>query len=391
MTGAAPRPRALHVCTVAEFFRHIVLSDLRFLRERMDVTLACADGPAVASLRAEGFRVVTFPIRRKLTPVADLRAITALTRVLRRERVDLLHSYVPKGGLVGQVAGTLARVPRRIQTWQGILHAPSMPRWQRIVLPATDRLINRLAHRVIYVSHGDLTFSIENGLCDPAKARFTGSGIDVERYDPAALPAEAGRQVRERLGIPPDAFVALSVGRFVADKGFRELADAAARLVARHDDLWFIWIAPVLAGEDGVLPDALARRPDLRGRVLKLPAQDDVRPYYRAADVFVHPSYREGVPKVLMEAAAMGLPIAASDIPGCREVLTDGDTGLLFPPRNVDRLTAALEEVYAGRAAARRRADAARRDVRQRFDQRALAERIGAVYEELGVGERPIA
>ena len=132
-----------------------------------------------------------------------------------------------------------------------------------------------------------------------------------------------------------------------------------------------------------MLPDALIDRPELEGCVTLLRAHRDLRPLYAAADVLAHPSYREGVPRVLMEAAARNLPIVASDIPGCREVILHTVTGLLFPPRDAGALSEALATTLSDLDGARRRAEAAAEDVRKRFDQDEVTERIWEIYAEL--------
>jgi glycosyltransferase involved in cell wall biosynthesis len=185
------------------------------------------------------------------------------------------------------------------------------------------------------------------------------------------------------LGIPPESIVLLTIGRFVADKGYRELAAAAAILLRQIPHLRFIWVAPVFDGEDGVMPSSLREEYGIAHAVIQLSYQQDVTPLYHAADLLVHPSHREGVPRVLIEAAAVGLPIAASDIPGCREVVTHGVSGVLFRPNDATALANALRDVLADPATARVRAKVAAADVRARFDQDALTERIWRVYREL--------
>ena len=145
----------------------------------------------------------------------------------------------------------------------------------------------------------------------------------------------------------------------------------------------FVWVAPIVAGEEDVLPDALINRPELEGCVTLLRSHRDLRPLYAAADMLAHPSYREGVPRVLMEAAAMGLPIVATDIPGCREVVSHGITALLCSPRDPVALAEALTTALRDPAGARRRARAADQDVRQRFDQNNHTERLWDIYSEL--------
>jgi glycosyltransferase involved in cell wall biosynthesis len=376
-------PRVVHVTTTPDFVRHIMIHDLRRLRPRTDATVVCADGMALADVQKEGFRVVTIPIQRKLSPVADLRTLVRLYRLLRRERPDLVHTYVPKGGLLGQMAAWLARIPHRIHSCRGLLYTPDLASWRRALLRSTDRLTNRLAQRTIYISRADRDFSVRERLCPERRARYTGSGVDLAHFDPAALPAETRTVVRHELGIPDSARLALTVGRFVVDKGYRELAEAASAVANRRPECRFLWVAPVLAGEEGALPDDFIAARGLSAVVTRLLLQHDVRRLYAASDLLVHPSYREGVPRVLMEAAAMGLPIIASDIPGCREVVDHGSSGLLVPPRSAESIASAIEALLADGAAAARMALAARRTVERRFDQDQLTERIWGVYREL--------
>jgi glycosyltransferase involved in cell wall biosynthesis len=377
------RPRVAHVTTTPEFVRHILIHDLRRLRERTDATVVSAPGPDLARIAAEGFSTRTIPIRRKIAPFSDLAAIWTLTRLLRGARVDVVHSYVPKGGLVGQLAGFLARVPARVHSCRGLLYTDDLVWWRRLLYRLTDRLTNRLAHRTIYISRADRDFSVREGLCDAGKARFTGSGIDLTHFDRAAVPAGTAERVRSELGIPAASALLLTVGRFVVDKGFRELATAAASLCAERPDTRLVWVAPVLAGEEGALPDAFVAQMGLSAFVTRLPIQHDIRRLYAAADLLVHPTYREGVPRVLMEAAAMGVPIVASDIPGCREVLPADDMGYLVPPRDALALLGALRLALADPRTAAQRAVRAQASVRTEQDTDRVAERIWQVYEEM--------
>jgi glycosyltransferase involved in cell wall biosynthesis len=377
------RPRVVHVTTTPEFVRHILIHDLRRLQARTDATVVSAQGPDVDVVSREGFRMHTVPIRRKISPLADVAAIAALVRLLRREPVDLLHSYVPKGGLVGQVAGVLGRVPARVHSCRGLLYTDHLPAWRRWLYRFTDRLTNGLAHRTIYVSRADRDFSVRERLCNPRKARYTASGIDLKHFDVGALPSDTRARVREALDIPEGDPLLLSVGRFVIDKGYRELGAAAKALRAERPDAWFVWVAPVLVDEEGALPDSFVAELGLGGAVQRLPIQEDIRHLYVAADVLVHPTYREGVPRVLMEAAAMGLPIVASDIPGCREVVRAQDAGLLVRPRDPGALLDGLRQALADPAARAARAARARAFVREELDADRVAERIWQVYEEV--------
>ncbi|WP_284351917.1 glycosyltransferase [Roseisolibacter agri] len=380
------RLRVAHVVPAADFVRHILIHDLRRMRDRVDSIVICSPGAALDDIRAEGFTVLEIPIARKIAPGTDVVSLARLVRALRAARVDLVHSYTPKGGLLGQLAARLAGVRRRIHSCRGLLYTPGMSPSLRRLLRATDRVTFAAADRSLFLSGADLAHVVETGLCAHDRATLTGSGIDLTAFDPAALPAGTREAVRAELGIPPDAPLVLTVGRYVADKGYRELADAAARVLATHPDVHFVWIAPAMDGEAGVLPDALHAEPPLRGRVHRLPLRHDVARFYVAADLLAHPSHREGVPRVVMEAAAMGLPIVASDIPGCREVVRDGETARLVPVGDAAAWAAALRDALDDPAGTAARAAAARADVRARFDQDALTRRILAAYDSVLAG-----
>lgn len=383
------RLRVVFVVPAPEFARLILVHDIRQLRAEADVLVATSPGEGLNELRAEDIEVVTIPMNRKIAPLEDVASIARLWRLLRSFRPDIVHSYIPKGGLLGQVAGALAGVPYRIHANRGLVYTVDMsPRARRIVR-AGERLTNTLAHRVLYVSRADMEFSVGEGLCPADRAIHTGSGIDLAHFDPSVLPADTRQRVRRELGIPADAPLFLTIGRYVRDKGYREVAQAAARLRRERPDARFVWLAPVMRGETDVLPTALHE--ELGGTIVRIDTVRDPRPFYLAADALVHPSYREGVPRVVMEAAAMGLPVLASDIPGCREVIRDGVTGRLFPAADADALHGALRQWLAEPDAVRTAAECARDEVRSRFDQDALGVRLLGIYRELTAGRVPRA
>ena len=381
------RLRVAHVTTVPDFVELILLHDLRRMRDRVDATVFCAPGPGVERIRAEGFRVETIPIARKLTPWQDVRAVWALAARLRRERFDVVHSWVPKGGLVGQLAAALAGIPVRVHSCRGLLYTPGMAPWRRRLYRGTDRLTSAIAQRTLYNSAADHATAVGDRLCAPARARYTGTGIDLTAFRATAESRASGAALRASLGIPADAPVVASVGRYVADKGYPELLRAAALVHARRPDARFVWLAPVLAGEEGMLDARAIDEAGLGGVVHRLVERQDPRAVYAAADVLVHASHREGVPRVLMEAAAMGVPLVATDIAGCREVIDAEDVGLLVPVGDAQAIADAILRTLGDPDAARARADRAAESVRARFDQDGHSARLWAVYEEL-VGGR---
>lgn len=377
------RVRVVHVVAAPEMVLRILLHDLRRLARHCEHVIACGEGKAVPRLRAEGLEVHTIPIERKISPRADAVALRALSAVLRSRRPHLVHSYAPKGGLLGQLAATLSRTPHRIHSCRGLLYTDDLSRRRRLLFSATDRLTNSLANRTLFVSSADMRYSIDRRLCSPARAIHTGSGVDLAYFRRSPEVEDQARRLREEHGIAPDAPLVLTVGRYVRDKGFLELAASVRSIQRAHPTVRFLWVAPVLEGEADALPDNYLAREGIADIVSRVGLTEDMRPYYAAANLLVHPTYREGVPRALMEASAMGLPIAASSIPGCREVINSETLGFLFRARDPEDLARAVVEALDAPDEAARRAERAHERAHETFDQDRLSERIWKVYQEV--------
>ncbi len=189
--------------------------------------------------------------------------------------------------------------------------------------------------------------------------------------------------MRQELGIPTQAVVVGTVGRLVWQKGFRELFEAARRVAASQPAVVFVVVgASDPAKADAIDPDSLASFGEA-ANVIFTGAREDVECLYPAFDVFVLPSYREGFPRSAMEAAATGLPIIATDIRGCRQVVTHGLNGFLVPLHDVERLTSAIEELVDDGELRRRMGQAGRRKAEVDFDDRTVVAKTLAAYERV--------
>lgn len=377
------RVRVVHVTAAPEMVLRILLHDLRRLAEHCEHVIVCGDGKAVPRLRSEGLEVHTIPIERKVSPRADILALRSLSAVLRSRRPHLVHSYAPKGGLLGQLAAAASGTRHRIHSCRGLLYTDDLSPRRRLLFSATDRLTNSLADRTLFVSSADMRYSIDRRLCSPDRAIHTGSGIDLTYFRRTPLIEEQARQLREAHGIAADAPLLLTVGRYVRDKGYLELGAAVRRIQREHPRVRFLWVAPVLEGEADALPDDYLTQAGIADIVSRVGLTEDMRPYYAAANLLVHPTHREGVPRALMEAAAMGLPIAASSIPGCREVINSDALGVLFRARDPEDLVRVVVDALDAPDEAARRAERAHERAHAAFDQDRLSERIWSVYQEV--------
>jgi glycosyltransferase involved in cell wall biosynthesis len=289
--------------------------------------------------------------------------------VIHRHRVDLMHvnSYVP--GNYARLAAALMQVPIIIDHWHGFTRFNDKRRF-------ICRVLGRFTDLSIAVSQGVRDYLLEQVGLDPAKVRVVPNGVDIAAID-AARP---GPGVRRELGLPEDLPVIGLVGRLDHwGKGHKELFTAMARIRARHPVHALIVGGGRRAGEVQQLAESLG----LAEAVHFLGPRRDVPDLLNAMDIFALPSYSEGVSLALLEAMAAGLPVIVSRVGGLPEVVTDGDNGLLIPPRDAGALAAALERLLTDPAWARELGAKARRHVRERFSLDRLGREINEIYGEL--------
>jgi glycosyltransferase involved in cell wall biosynthesis/ribosomal protein S18 acetylase RimI-like enzyme len=382
--AALRRPyRVAHVTTVDLTLRFLLLEQLRRLRdEGFEVTAISAPGAWVDDLRAEGIEHVPWHnATRAWSPAADVRAFGELLTILRRGRFDVVHTHNPKPGLMGRVAARLAGVPAIVNTVHGYWATPDDPPRKRVPVMTLEWIAARLSHAELFQSAEDLAWARRLRIGRASRAHLLGNGTDLRVFDPDAVPAARLGELRRELGIAPDAMVVGMVGRLVREKGYEEYFRAARAIRARRPDAVFLAVGPF----DPDKGDALsgADRTGVGQDVLFTGYRSDVRDLLALMDVFVLPSWREGMPRSAIEAAAMGRAMVLTDIRGCREVARDGVEALLVPARDAGRLTTAIERLLADDDLRSRLSAAARARALERFDERAVADRVLGAYRPL--------
>ena len=375
--------RVAHLTTTDLTLRYLLLGQLRRLSaEGYEVTGISAPGPNAGALQAEGIRHLPWRnATRSWNPVADVRALAELVALLRRERFDLVHTHNPKPGVLGRVAARLAGTPLVVNTVHGLYATPEDRLRKRAAVLGLEWLAGRCSDLELYQSEEDLAWAGHLRLARKGRSHLLGNGTDTGFFDPAQVPPERAAALRRELGLPADALVVGAVGRLVAEKGYRELF-AAARAVRQADPrVRFLAVgAPDLEKADAISEAELAAA---AGDVLVTGWRDDVRDLLAVMDVFVLASWREGMPRSAIEAAAMGRALVLTDIRGCREVARHDREALLVPPRDPGALAAAISRLAADPALRERLATAARGRALERFSEKDVAERVVAHYRRL--------
>jgi glycosyltransferase involved in cell wall biosynthesis len=290
-----------------------------------------------------GVHWIDLELERKAAGFADLKALFALYRVFCSIRPDIVHSIMPKAGLLAALAGFLCRVPVRMHTFTGQVWATRRG-LVRGLYRAVDQLIVRLNTLCMTDSPSQSRFLLEQGIAVsglplPVLSCGSLSGVDTGRFHPDA---QVRARMRGELGIPDDATVFLYLGRLNRDKGILDLAAAFALL---HEEGAHL----ILAGpdEEGVLTEVLSRLDVCRDRVHIPGFIQQPEHMFMAADVFCLPSRREGFGSVVIEAAACGIPTIGSRIPGLVDAIEDGVTGMLCEVRNVECLSDCMRKMLA--------------------------------------------
>ncbi len=351
--------------------------------EGHEVLLVSPPGAYGARLQALGFAWQAVPMERKsLNPFKELGVMWRLCCLYRRERPALVHHFTIKCVIYGSMAALWARVPARVNAVAGMGYVFTNTSLKaRVLRPLVRGLIRLVVNgsgaRLILQNSDDMIAFDEASLARPGLTRLVmGSGVDLMRFLPRLPLALKDGQVR-----PPTRVVLAA--RLLWDKGIAEFVEAARQLRAKGLRIEFLLAGAPDPGNPAAVPQAMLQLWEAEGLIELLGQVDDMAALFASAHIAVLPSYREGLPKSLIEAAACALPLVATDVPGCREVVTHELTGLRVPVKNATALADAIERLHRDPEFAHQLGQAARERVVQEFDERIVIKKTLAVYREL--------
>ena len=386
----AGRPRVIHVTTVDMSVRHLLLNQLLWLKDAgFDVAAASADGPDLEPVRQAGVPHFRVPFTRRLTPVADLLACLALWRLFRRERFTIVHTHQVKAAMFAQLAARLAGTPIVVNTVHGFYFHDNTPALKRRAWILLERALARLSSRLLSQNREDIDTAVREGICEGEKIEHIGNGIDVRRFDRAAIDSARLDALRHVLGLHADQQVVGFVGRLVREKGVLELFEAVRLLRSRFPQVRLLMVGPVDSDRPDAIPASSADSYGIGDLTVFSGYRHDMPELYALMNVCALPSHREGMPRSPMEAAAMGVPCVATAIRGCREVVRDEETGLLVPVNDAPALADGLTRILGDGTAAARMGERARQVACEQFDERLVFERVKLAYDRL-LRERPV-
>jgi glycosyltransferase involved in cell wall biosynthesis len=354
---------------------------LRALREAgFRVTLISSPGELLDRTAAsEGVELIALSMQRVIAPIADIVSLARLWWLLRRLKPDLTEFSTPKAGLLGTLAARLAGVPSRVYMLRG-LKLETCTGFKRRILLAAEQTASACAEVVLCNSESLRAKAQAIRLAPAGKLRLLGdgssNGVDLERFSPGPS------GVRKRLGLPRKAPVVGYVGRLTRDKGLPELIDAFAAVLIAEPEAHLLLVGWFDASEDA-LSAGLRARIENHPRIHCTGFVDDTAPYYRAMDMLVLPTWREGFPNVVLEAAATGIPVITTLCTGSRDSVVHEVTGLLIPPGTPEAIFEAVLTLIRNPAKRRCMGETARAWVLEHFVNRRVLGLTAAFYKSL--------
>lgn len=324
-----------------------VLDSMIYFNDKgWDVSLVCNFENNFLKKIPDGIKAFSIPMKRSYNPITGIKAILKLYRLFRSEKFDIVRYGTTNASLYGSIASFLARVPNRVYLHWGRAGYKEKPFIESVFLKSMEKLICNLSTHIRPVSPKNLLIDIKDGLYKMGKGKVVGKGgtvgVDFELYD-IDKKEQYKAEIRQKHEIGNDAFVFGFVGRILKTKGIIELLEAFKMILEKNSNTYLLIIGPKEHNLTTEIIDWSMNNPAIiyTGKI----KHNDMPKYLSFFDVLVHPTYAEGFGMVLQEAMAMEIPIITTDIPGPSEVIEDGVSGVLVPPKNTISLSVEMENL----------------------------------------------
>lgn len=355
----------------------LVLDIAKFLnKDRFEVSVAFgSEYPLDKEFLKNNIRIYRVGISRRMSPLANAKAIYQLYHILKKKKFDIVHTHTSTGGLVGRVASKLSNTPVTIYQAAGYpLHKPQFSLSKRALFLFLERILNYFTDHYVAVSENLKQQTIEKGIARPEKISVIYHGVDLKSFD--YVPCKDKDKLKRELELKHDVSVIGTMGRLDTQKGISFLLMAASIILKLFPETIFL-----VVGDGPLKPqlEKLSQDLNISNKVLFTGWIDDVPNILSVMDIFCLPSLWEAFGIVLVEAMAMRLPIVAANVEGIPEVMKDGETGILVPPKKPEALAAAIMKLLKDKTLARQMGEAGRKRVEELF----LMNTIIGEYEKL--------
>ena len=377
--------KLIRITTVPVSLKILLKGQHRFISQNgFDVLGVSSSGKELQEIeQIENIRVEAIEMTRIISPIKDIISLWNFYKLCKREKPFIVHSHTPKAGIIGMLGAKLAGVPIRLHTVAG-LPLMEVTGVKRKVLDFVEKVTYRCANKIYPNSKGLYEFIIQNQYTSSNKLKVisngSSNGIDTSFFNPIHFNANQNKILRSTLGIHPNDFVFIFVGRLVGDKGINELISAFSQLETPNSKL--LLVGPFEPELDPLQPETLTAI-ETHPNIISVGFQSDVRPYFAVSNCLIFPSYREGFPNVVMQAGAMGLPCIVTNINGCNEIIIEKKNGTIIPVKNVEEIVKAMQKMSIDKDFFNQLKQNSRMMIQTRFEQKVVWEALLEEYNLL--------
>lgn len=373
-----------HVDLNLYLFRTPIMTEL--LKRKHEVYAICPEGDKNEPLKNMGFKVINYKIsRRSVNPLLETRAMYNIYKAIKGLNLDVLHTFTAKPNIYGTIAGKMAGIPIIINLVEGLGSFYASDSFKNLlvrnILETLYKYTFSQSHITIFVNQDDAEYMISKNIIHPSKVKvIKGVGIDTNYFSMEHYTQDSLKWIKRKLGLDENKVVVIMVARALRDKGIEEYYKAAEMLSNRHNNVEFLFVGDVDSGNpSSVTRDFLQSS----GCVKWLGFRNDIRDITAICDTYVLPSYREGLPRTLLEAASMGKPIVTTNTTGCREVVEDGKNGFLVPVKDYITLAEKIEILINNRKLRLEMGGRGRKKAVEEFHVGKVVEKYMEVYGKL--------
>ena len=382
--------KILHICAIGGTAEILLLPQINhFLSQGFEVGIACSYDEDTQRLQEKGYTVHPVQIDRQISPISNLKTISNLTKIIRENKYDLVHVHTAIAAVLGRIAAKLAGVKAIVYTAHGFPFHQLSSSSQYFFYSNIEKYAATITDLILTQNHEDIATAKKIGLCQPEKIAYLGNGVDIERFKPSQLHPESQAQLRQSLGIPDASLVVGTIGRLTRKKGSGYLIEAAGELISQFPNLHVV----VIGSRDTTEPEPFQIELNRRIKTLGLEKhvtltgeRQDIPELLGILDIFTLPTFfHEGLPRSIIEAMAMGLPVVTTDVRGCREAVVNEKNGFIVPPQNSTELAEALRKLLSNSQLRQNYGKASRERVEVEYNEDFVFKRLTQYYKELQV------
>ena len=380
------KKKLVRITTVPLSLDKILDGQLAFMNNHYEVIAVSSEKEyLIRCAKNEGVRFKHIEMTRKITPIKDFISLIKLISFLKKERPLIIHSHTPKAGILAMLASKITNIPIRLHTVAGL---PLMEEKgsKKKLLELIEKLTYSFSTFVFTNSNGLYKYIIDNNYVSKSKLKVIGNGssngVDINYFSPTSVSVKEKEKLKLSLGILENDFTFVFVGRIVADKGINELINAFDTISFQNNAIKLLLVGEQESHLDPLNENTL-KLISSNKNIIKTGFQKDIRPFLAVSDALVFPSYREGFPNVIMQAGAMELPVIATNINGCNEIIINEKNGVLIELKNNGAIVKAMVRLIEDEAFYKNLKSNARSMIVSRFERKVICEKILYEYKEM--------